>query len=31
MDNVSRTSFVMFTIFSTEDGRLSSGLSKMFT
>ena len=30
-DNVSCVSVVMFIIFSTEDGRLSSGLSEMFT
>ena len=30
-DNVSCISIVMFIIFSTEDGRLSSGLSGMFT
>ena len=30
-DNVSFVSVVMFIIFSTEDGRLSSGLSEMFT
>ena len=30
-DNVSFVSVVMFIIFSTEDGHLSSGLSEMFT
>ena len=30
-DNVSCISIVMFIIFSTGDGRLSSGLSGMFT